>query len=201
MTDKKSKSPNIRINKVYTRTGDKGKTRLVGGDERYKDDPRVEAYGGVDELNSHIGLCRELLRQTGRDEFGKLISYLKTIQNELFNLGTQLASTDDTRSAELPHLPENAVEKLETEIDSANEVLSELKSFVLPGGSVLNAQFQITRNVCRRAERRAVSLSKNEKVAPENIRYLNRLSDALFVWSRWVSHILEDEENLWEPNK
>ena len=201
MTNKKSKLPNIRINKVYTRTGDKGKTRLVGGVERYKDDPRVEAYGSVDELNSHIGLCRELLRQTGREDFGDLISYLKIIQNELFNLGTQLASTDDTRSAELPHLPENAVEKLETEIDSANKVFSELKSFVLPGGSVLNAQFHITRNVCRRAERRAVCLSQNEKVAPENIRYLNRLSDTLFVWSRRVSHILGDEENLWEPNK
>ena len=201
MTDKKSKLPNIRINKVYTRTGDKGKTRLVGGVERYKDDPRVEAYGSVDELNSHIGLCRELLRQTGREEFDDLISYLKIIQNELFNLGTQLAATDDARSAELPHLPGDAVEKLETVIDSANEVLSELKSFVLPGGSVLNAQFHITRNVCRRAERRAVSLSQNEKVAPENISYLNRLSDALFVWSRGVSHILGDEENLWEPNK
>ena len=201
MTDKKSKSPNIRINKVYTRIGDKGKTRLVGGVERYKDDPRVEAYGSVDELNSHIGLCRELLRQTDREEFGDLISYLKIIQNELFNLGTQLAATDDARTAELPHLPGDAVEKLETEIDSANEVLSELKSFVLPGGSVLNAQFHITRNVCRRAERRAVSLSQNEKVAPENIRYLNRLSDALFVWSRWVSKIMGDEENLWEPNK
>ena len=201
MTDKKSKSPNIRINKVYTRTGDKGKTRLVGGVERYKDDPRVEAYGSVDELNSHIGLCRELLRQTGREEFDDLISYLKIIQNELFNLGTQLASIDDARSAELPHLPGDAVEKLETEIDSANEVLSELKSFVLPGGSVLNAQFHITRNVCRRAERRAVSLSQNEKVAPENISYLNRLSDVLFVWSRWVSKIMGDEENLWEPNK
>ena len=92
-------------------------------------------------------------------------------------------------------------QKLETEIDSENKVLSELKSFVLPGGSVLNTQFHITRNVCRRAERRTVSLSQNEKVAHENIRYLNRLSDALFVWSRWVSHILGDEENLWEPNK
>ena len=99
MTDKKSKLPNIRINKVYTRTGDKGKTRLVGGVERYKDDPRVEAYGSVDELNSHIGLCRDLLRQTGREDFGDLISYLKIIQNELFNLGTQLAATDDARLA------------------------------------------------------------------------------------------------------
>ena len=201
MTAENSKSPNIKINKVYTRTGDKGKTRLVGGEQRFKDDPQVEAYGSVDELNSHIGLCRELLRQTGREEFDDLISYLKIIQNELFNLGTQLATTDDARSAELPHLPEYAVRKLESEIDSANEILSELKSFVLPGGSVLNAQFHITRNVCRRAERRTVSLSKSEKVTLENISYLNRLSDALFVWSRWVSHILGDEENLWEPNQ
>ncbi|SVA24149.1 uncharacterized protein METZ01_LOCUS77003 [marine metagenome] len=197
MTDKKS--PNIRINKVYTRTGDAGKTRLIGGEKRWKDDARVEAYGTVDELNSEIGLCRELLKEQKEDQFSSLIRFLKSTQNELFNLGTQLASAEDRDSDNLPRLSHDAISKLESEIDTANELLSELTSFVLPGGSVINAQFHMARNVCRRAERRTVTLARNETVDQENIRYLNRLSDALFVWSRWVSHILKDDENLWEP--
>ena len=197
MTDKKS--PNIRINKVYTRTGDAGKTRLIGGVKRWKDDTRVEAYGTVDELNSEIGLCRELLKEQKEDQFSSLILFLKSIQNELFNLGTQLASAEDRDSEDLPRLSHDAVSKLESEIDTVNESLLELTSFVLPGGSVINAQFHMARNVCRRAERRTVTLARNETVDQENIRYLNRLSDALFVWSRWVSHILKDDENLWEP--
>ena len=198
MTDKKS--PNIRINKVYTRTGDAGRTRLIGGEKRWKDDARVEAYGTVDELNSEIGLCRELLKEQKEDQFTSLIRFLKSAQNELFNLGTQLASAEDRDSDNLPQLSDDAISKLETEIDTVNESLSELTSFVLPGGSVINAQFHMARNVCRRAERRTVTLSRNETVVPENIRYLNRLSDALFVWSRWVSHILGDTENFWNPN-
>lgn len=197
MTDKKS--PNIRINKVYTRTGDAGRTRLIGGEKRWKDDARVEAYGTVDELNSEIGLCRELLKEQKEDQFSSLICFLKSVQNELFNLGSQLAAAEDRDTENLPQLSDDAISKLETEIDTVNESLSELTSFVLPGGSVINAQFHMARNVCRRAERRTVTLSRNETVVPENIRYLNRLSDALFVWSRWVSHILKDDENLWEP--
>ena len=198
MTEKKS--PNIRINKVYTRTGDAGKTRLIGGEKRWKDDARVEAYGTVDELNSEIGLCRELLKEQKEDQFSSLMLFLKSVQNELFNLGTQLASAEDRDSDNLPRLSHDAISKLESEIDTVNESLSELTSFVLPGGSVINAQFHMARNVCRRAERRTVTLARNETVDPENIRYLNRLSDALFVWSRWVSYILVDTENLWDPN-
>ena len=198
MTDKKS--PNIRINKVYTRTGDGGKTRLIGGEKRWKDDARVEAYGTVDELNSEIGLCRELLKEQKHDQFSSLIRFLKSVQNELFNLGSQLAVAEDSDSVNLPHLSGDAISKLESEIDTVNETLLELTSFVLPGGSVINAQFHMARNVCRRAERRTVTLSRNDTVVPENIQYLNRLSDALFVWSRWVSHILGDTENLWNPN-
>ena len=199
MTDKKS--PNIRINKVYTRTGDAGKTRLIGGEKRWKDDARVEAYGTVDELNSEIGLCRELLKEQKEDQFSSLIRFLKSAQNELFNLGTQLASAEDRDSDNLPRLSHDAISKLESEIDTANELLSELTSFVLPGGSVINAQFHIARNVCRRAERRAVTLSKIEKLDPVNMKYLNRLSDALFVWSRWISSVLGNEEHLWVPNR
>jgi len=201
LTDKKTKLPNIRINKVYTRSGDAGKTRLIGGEERWKDNIRVEAFGTVDELNAEIGLCRELVKEIGNEKFRSLIRFLKSVQNELFNLGTQLATDLGDDSKNLPQLSDDAILKLESEIDTANESLSELTSFVLPGGSVINAQLHIARNVCRRAERRVVSLLKKENVDPENIRYLNRLSDALFVWSRWVSKIIGDEENLWDPNQ
>ena len=194
-------SPNIRLNKIYTRSGDSGKTRLVGGEERFKDDSRIEAYGTVDELNAEIGLCRELIKQTENKKFVPLIQTLKSIQNELYNLGTQLAAAEGADSYNLPKLSEDAIVKLESEIDTVNELLSELTSFVLPGGSVLNAQFHIARNVCRRAERRAVTLSKIEKLDPVNLKYLNRLSDALFVWSRWISIVLHHEEHLWIPNR
>ena len=201
MTDKQSKLPNIRINKVYTRRGDAGKTHLIGGAETWKDNDRVEAFGTVDELNAEIGLCRELLKETGNEKFTLLVKTLKSVQNELFNLGTQLASTEDHDSENLPQLSDDAILKLESEIDTANESLLELTSFILPGGSVINAQLHIARNVCRRAERRVVSLLKKENINPENIRYLNRLSDALFVWSRWVSNIIGDKENLWDPDQ
>jgi len=194
-------SPNIRINKVYTRSGDAGKTRLVGGKERFKDDARVEAYGSVDELNAQIGLCRELIKETGDEKFHSLIKVLKIVQNELFNLGTQLAVVAGDDANNLPQLSSDATSKLETEIDNANEFLSELTSFVLPGGSAINAQFHIARNVCRRAERRTVTLSKIEKLDPVNLKYLNRLSDALFVWSRWITIVLHHEEHLWSPNR
>ena len=201
MTDKKTKLPKIRINKVYTRTGDSGKTRIIGGEEQWKDNARVEAYGTVDELNAFIGLCRELLKKTENEKFLLLIRFLKSVQNELFNLGTQLAMEEGVDTENLPHLSDDAISKLESEIDTANVSLSELTSFVLPGGSVINAQFHIARNVCRRAERRAVTLSKIDKLDPVNLKYLNRLSDALFVWSRWVSNILDNEEHLWLPNR
>ena len=200
MTDKRTKLPKIRINKVYTRTGDAGKTRLIGGKERWKDNTRIEAYGTVDELNSEIGLCRELINNTENEKFNSLIQILKSVQNELFNLGTQLASAEDRDSENFPQLSDDTISKLESEIDTVNESLLELTSFVLPCGSVINAQFHMARNVCRRSERRTITLSRNETVVPENIRYLNRLSDALFVWSRWVSHILGDTENFWNPN-
>ena len=198
MTDRKT--PNIRINKIYTRTGDSGRTRLVGGEERFKDDIRVEAYGTVDELNAEIGLCKELIKETREKKFGSLIETFNLVQNELYNLGTQLATADGGKAYNMPKLSDDAILCLESEIDTANESLIELTSFILPGGSVINAQFHVARNVCRRAERRTITLSKNENIKPENICYLNRLSDVLFVWSRWVSHILGDEEYLWNPN-
>ena len=200
MTDKKTKSPKIHIGKVYTRKGDGGKTHLIGGKVRWKDNARIEAYGTVDELNAAIGLCRELIKETENKKLIPLIQTLRSVQNELYNLGTQLAACEGANYDNLPHLSDDAISKLESEIDTLNESLSVLTSFVLPGGSVLNAQFHIARNICRRAERRAVSLAKVENLDQINLKYLNRLSDALFVWSRWVSFVFDREEYLWTPN-
>ena len=126
MTDRNSRSPNIRINKVYTRTGDTGKTRLVGGEERFKDDARVEAYGIVDELISHLGLCREMLKNRDVDSFSVLIDVLQRVQNELFNLGTQLATPESKHSGSRRRVTADDVEKLEKEIDKENKNLPEL---------------------------------------------------------------------------
>ena len=195
-----TKSPNIRINKVYTRTGDAGKTRLVGGTECYKDDMRVEVYGTVDELIASIGVCIELLKETNNNNFDSLVKILLSVQNQLFDLGTQIASPCSSKKEKLPHLSENVVSRLESEIDDVNTLLSDLTSFVLPGGSIVNAYFHIARTICRRAERKLVTLSKKEKIDLINLKYLNRLSDALFVWSRWVNIEIGATENLWKPN-
>ena len=189
---------NIRINKVYTRTGDKGKTHLIGGIRAWKDDPRIGAYGTIDELNAVIGMCIELIKETKEPKLLSLDKILISIQNELFNLGTQIGATKDMNN--LPKLSKDAISKLENEIDRINSSLSDLSSFVLPGGNIINAQLHIARTVCRRAERQTVSLSKISDVKDENIIYLNRLSDVFFVWSRWVSKILNSKENLWKPN-
>ena len=117
MTDKNQKSPNIRINKVYTRTGDSGKTRLIGGKERDKDDPRIETYGTVDELNSHIGLCREMLKDMDSQSYLELIKFLHSVQNDLFNLGTQIASPISEESETLPKITVDAITKIEDKID------------------------------------------------------------------------------------
>ena len=157
---KKSGKSSIRINKVYTRIGDAGKTRLVGGKECDKDDLRVESYGTIDELNAQLGLCRELLIAFQSKKFSHLIDYLYLIQNDLFNLGTQLATPESENLIKLPKLKQNSVDNLENEIDSYNKNLPELNSFILPGGSTICAQFHIARNICRRSERRVVTLSK-----------------------------------------
>ena len=127
MTDKKS--PNIRINKVYTRTGDSGKTRLIGGKERWKDDSKVEAYGTVDELNSAIGICRELIKETGNENFCSLVQLLKSVQNELFNLGRQLAESEGGEYKNLPQLSDDAI--LKTSIRSARNVADSISKGVL----------------------------------------------------------------------
>jgi cob(I)alamin adenosyltransferase len=198
--------PRVVINRVYTRQGDGGLTRLVGGQRVSKDDPRIEAYGTVDELNSLIGVARETLRENlaaAREGEGlrELGAILVRVQHELFNLGSILATLPEDVHPKQPRVTQAEIDRLEAEMDRCQADLAPLRSFVLPGGSRLNAELHVARTVCRRAERCCVLLSKTESVDQLAIGYLNRLSDALFVWSRWASFKLGAEETLWEPNK
>lgn len=189
--------PRLAINRVYTRRGDAGQTSLAGGQRLPKNDLRIEAYGAVDELNSFIGLARESAR-----ELPELHGILGRVQHELFNLGSLLATMPQDVHPRQARITAADSEQLEREIDRMNEGLPSLRSFVLPGGSRLNAELHICRTVCRRAERELVALAgRGDEVDEAGLKYLNRLSDALFVWSRWASHRLGVPEILWEPDK
>ncbi|MBR1766009.1 MAG: cob(I)yrinic acid a,c-diamide adenosyltransferase [Bacteroidales bacterium] len=165
---------------IYTKTGDHGTTSLVGGTRVDKDDRRVEAYGTVDELNSHIGLLAELFRPMQGGYFDEL----KTVQHNLFTIQTLLATEDEALYARLPQLDEEEVELLERQIDTITDLLPKLHNFVIAGGNTTGAQCHVCRTVCRRAERRIVSLARNCRVDDVILRYLNRLSDYLFVLAR-----------------
>ena len=200
MTDKKYKDPTFTISKVYTKTGDDGKTSLVGGQKVLKSNVRIHAYGEIDELNSVIGLCIEELKLLDKN-FNSLIKSLIRIQNDLFNLGTILATMPDDMTDKMPKITSDDIEVLENEIDKVNKDLSILHSFVLPGGSKINAFLHLARTVCRRCERVCCGLYEEDKIDKIVVSYLNRLSDNFFVWSRWVASILNHEENTWDPNK
>ena len=165
---------------IYTKTGDGGTTSLVGGSRVNKDDARVEAYGTVDELNSHIGLLAEMIRPLGSGYYDEL----KTVQHNLFTLQTLLATEDEALYARLPQLDEEEVEILERQIDLLTDQLPQLHNFVIAGGNMMGAQCHVARTVCRRAERRVVTLSQEDPVDGVLMRYLNRLSDYLFVLAR-----------------
>jgi cob(I)alamin adenosyltransferase len=192
----------VRLNRIYTKAGDGGQTRLVGGQKVGKDSPRLESYGTVDELSSCIGLARTALESpvapAGAPE---LAAILRRIQNELFNLGSDLATLPEDRHPQQPLIELRHVEALEREIDAWNEHLAELRSFILPGGGWVAAYLHLARTVCRRAERLTVRLTRTEPVGAQVVPYLNRLSDALFVMSRHASRIYGEAEPLWEPEK
>jgi len=192
--------PRIALNRIYTRAGDAGETRLVGGQRVSKDDLRIDCYGTVDELNAFVGLARVTAQELGGERLQNLSAILKRVQHELFNVGSILATLPADVHPKQPRVTEIEIEQLEREIDAANEDLQPLRSFVLPGGSRLDGELHVCRTVCRRAERLLVALARDQEVPPEALRYLNRLSDALFVWSRWANHVLETPETLWEPN-
>ena len=189
--------PRIALNRIYTRGGDSGETSLVGGQRLPKDALRIECYGTVDELNAFLGMAC-LSAETAVPDLAVI---LKRVQNELFNLGSILATRTEDIHPKQPRVTTAEITQLETEIDFANESLAPLRSFVLPGGSRLSAELHVCRTVCRRAERLTVALAREETIPPEAIQYLNRLSDALFVWSRWVNHVLRAPEVLWQPNE
>ena len=186
----------IRINRVYTRSGDAGETALVGGHRVQKDAARIEAYGTVDELNATVGLCR--LHTAADKRLAALDVILRRVQNELFNLGSMLATRPEDLHPRQPVITAAHSAQLEQEIDHFNQHLPELRSFVLPGGGAAAAHLHLARTVCRRAERLAVTLVRDEPVSPEAVRYLNRLSDAFFVFSRWAVHAIGEPEVLWE---
>jgi len=194
--------PRLALNRIYTRMGDAGETHLAGGQRIAKDDLRIECYGTVDELNAHIGVARVIAQEQARhvERLSRFGVILKRIQHELFNLGSILATLPEDVHPKQPRITAAEIKQLEVEIDEANEELQPLRSFVLPGGSALEAQLHVCRTVCRRAERLAVRLAREQDLPSEIVKYLNRLSDALFVWSRWVNRISDQEETLWEPN-
>ena len=200
MTDKKYKDPTFTISKVYTKTGDDGKTSLVGGQKVLKSNVRIHAYGEIDELNAIVGLCIEELKLLDKD-FKSLIISLVRIQNDLFNLGTILATEPEDMTPAMPKINLDDIKVLEDEIDRANKNLPILHSFVLPGGSKINTFLHLARTVSRRCERTCCGLYEEEKIDKIVVSYLNRLSDNFFVWSRWVAMILKHEENTWNPNK
>jgi cob(I)alamin adenosyltransferase len=201
--DERFNEPRLALNRIYTKRGDAGQTSLAGGQTVSKDSPRIEAYGTVDELNAFVGLanvsCQEQLGQDPR--MGLLAGVMRRVQHELFNLGSILATRPEDVHPRQARITTAEVEQLEREIDAMNDDLPPLRSFVLPGGTRLNADLHVARTVCRRAERVLVALSREEKVPPEAIQYLNRLSDAMFVWSRWANYVLHVPEVLWDPNQ
>lgn len=190
--------PRLAINRVYTRRGDSGDTALAGGQRVPKDSLRIEAYGTVDELNAFVGAARVGTDGPGLRPLGEI---LLRVQHELFNLGSILATLPEDVHAKQARVTEAEIARLEAEMDRMNEPLEPLRSFVLPGGSRLNADLHLCRTVCRRAERAVVALSRAEEIPPEAVRYLNRLSDAFFVWSRWASQVAGVGEVLWAPNQ
>ena len=179
--------------KIYTKTGDKGLTSLIGGTRVPKHHIRIETYGTVDELNSHIGLisCQDIAAHHQ--------TILKEIQDRLFTIGSSLAADPEKSKMKIPDLLETDIELLEKEIDQMNEVLPALKHFILPGGNTLVSYCHLARCVCRRAERLTVALAETSFVDEKVTIYLNRLSDYLFVLGRKLGHDTNASENIWIP--
>ena len=180
--------------KIYTRTGDKGQTSLLGGARVAKDHLRIEAYGTVDELNSHLGMLRDLTE-------GRHDALLVEMQNKLFSIGSRLASANDADAEKfkVPPLTDADIIALENAMDAMDKELPEMRNFILPGGHVAVSQAHVCRTVCRRAERRVVQLATHEGVPEITVRYLNRSSDLLFVLARHIAHQLNVPETPWKP--
>ena len=194
----------ISITRVYTRTGDRGETALVGGRRVPKDSPRIAAYGTIDELNAAVGLARvfNAERLTARGTKGErhrwLDAVLKKIQNQLFDLGSELATPPDAVYEGMFRMSEAEVTELERLMDQCQKDLPPLKSFTLPGGGRIQGFLHQARTICRRAEREVLALSRVEPIGEAPLRYVNRLSDLFFVLGRWVGKHMGEPEYLWE---
>ncbi|MDY5969946.1 MAG: cob(I)yrinic acid a,c-diamide adenosyltransferase [Bacteroidales bacterium] len=189
------------MSKIYTKTGDNGTTSLVGGTRVEKDDARVEAYGTVDELGAHVGLLCVRLDQMKAIDADNALFYgrqVKQIQQHLFVIQTLLANEDESLAQKLPHLPADAIDNLEHWIDAMQQKLPPLTAFIIPGGTLAAADCHVARTVCRRAERRVVTLTRNSATDPSIGQYLNRLSDYLFVLARLLVHVEDMEEIVWK---
>jgi len=190
----------IRITKVYTRTGDKGETALVGGKRVPKDSLRIDAYGTIDELNSIVGLARAFNeeRLDAGDAHQFLDEVLCRLQDELFDLGSELATPPESFQEGMYRVGEAEISRIEKLIDKCQEDLEPLKSFILPGGGRVGAYLHQCRTVCRRAERDILRLSRDEEINRNLIKYVNRLSDLFFVLSRWIAKQTGEQEYLWQ---
>jgi cob(I)alamin adenosyltransferase len=190
----------VRINRVYTRTGDRGETALVGGKRVPKDSLRIEAYGTIDELNSTVGLARvfneENLEAGEAHQF--LDEVLCRLQDELFDLGSELATPPESFQPGMYQVSESEIDRLEKLIDKCQEDLEPLNSFILPGGGRIGAYLHQCRTVCRRAERDILRLSREQEINRYVIKYVNRLSDLFFVLSRWIAKQTGEQEYLWQ---
>ena len=191
----------IRLTRIYTRSGDKGMTALVGGIRVPKESARLEAYGSIDELNAIVGIVRTYLPEYKRGfakDYGWYAESLRRIQNELFDVGSELATPPPAEYPGMHKMSAAESRKLEEEMDRMQLELHPLKSFTLPGGGVLNAFLHQARTVCRRAERICWALQRVEPLNEHLLIYVNRLSDHLFVQSRWVAKRLKEPEFLWD---
>ena len=193
----------MRITKVYTRTGDAGRTRLAGGQQVWKDSLRVEVYGMVDELNAVVGVVRAFNAEgVGKKaSAARLERELRWVQNKLFDAGGILATVPGQTFKNMPRITAKDVTHLERVIDGCQKDLAPLKEFILPGGGKVAALLHHARTVCRRAERECVRLSRVEPIEPAIVKLLNRLSDALFVLARWVGKLHGEPELLWERER
>ena len=190
----------MRITKVYTKTGDKGKTRLAGGQQVWKDSLRVEAAGDVDELNSTIGVVRAFNAELVgiHPSADRLEEELRWMQNKLFDLGGLLATAPGQTFNNMPTVTARDVTRLEKLMDGCQKDLPPLKEFILPGGGKISSLLHQARTICRRAERLCVRLGREERLDPALVRFLNRLSDALFVLARWMANQQSELEFLWQ---
>jgi len=189
----------MRITKVYTRTGDAGKTRLAGGQQVWKDSLRVEAYGTVDELNALVGLARVFNADLSDSEArARLEEGLRWVQNKLFDVGGIMATAPGQVLKNMPQVTSKDITRLEQLIDACQKDLAPLKEFILPGGGKVSGLLHHARTVCRRAERFCVKLAREEPMDQAIVKFLNRLSDALFVLARWAGKMQGEAEFLWE---